>query len=66
MRKLNLIYDWPSFTSWALLPTIMFGRHSIGNGGWAYLLWGKGRIGLWWNAPDFDPPGETPPNVLVP
>ena len=39
------IFDWPKFASWYLLPTLVVGG---GKGGWCYLLWLHGRIGLMW------------------
>jgi hypothetical protein len=36
------------FTSWCLLPTILCGTWANGRarGGWAYLYWIKGRLGI--------------------
>lgn len=38
------------FTSWCLLPTVMCGTWERGYecGGWVYLHWIKGRLGLRW------------------
>lgn len=45
--KFRSIFDWiGGLSSIYLLPTIAFGVSS--RGGWCYLLWLHGRLGLFW------------------
>jgi hypothetical protein len=41
---MKLIFDCCGYSSWYLLPTIVFGRH--GDCWWGYLLWLHGRLGV--------------------
>lgn len=45
--KVRLLHDWGGFYSTCLIPTVMIGIKSYG--GWAYLYWLQGRIGICWS-----------------
>jgi len=45
--RFRLICDVCCYTSLYLLPTIVVGA-AAGGGGWVYLLWFRGRLGLSW------------------
>lgn len=48
--KILPICDWNNFTNIAITPAVMYGKwdRGIARGGWVYLLWFQGRLGLKW------------------
>lgn len=45
--KVSPIADWGGFSSTCILPTVMVGTWA--RGGWIYLYWLQGRLGLRWS-----------------